>query len=258
MTSSRLSFIEPLLRDYDAMALAAFGKVAGEVKADGTTVTALDRNASAMVMERLRKATPAFGIVSEEEAEPHQMDAPDKWVIDPLDGTASFARGYPIWGLGVGLLRGSEPVEGYLRFSALGETLTYDGEHMLWNGQPFARRQEPVTADTHNALIGSSLHNEIPYERISGYKLRNYGSNLYHLVSLALGRADVLISPRCYLWDYAAALPFTRAVGMIEVYLDGRPFDLGALLRPGAKFRTDGPVVIGPPREVENLLSKLK
>jgi len=175
-----------------------------------------------------------------------------------LDGTASFARGYPIWGLGIGLLHGAEPVEGYLHFPALGETLVCDGERMLWNGKPFVRHEANVGPDTHNALIGSSLHNEVPYGKITGYKLRNYGSNLYHLVSLALGRADVLLSPRCYLWDYAAALPFTRAMGMIEVYLDGRPLDLGALLQPGARFRTEGPVIIGSPAEVENLMKKLK
>jgi fructose-1,6-bisphosphatase/inositol monophosphatase family enzyme len=257
LTTSHWPVIEGLFRTYDEIALAAFGKAAGEVKADGTTVTALDRQASKLVVERLREATPAFGILSEEEAEPHQMDAPWKWVIDPLDGTASFARGYPIWGLGIGLLHGTEPVQGYLRFSALRETLLCDGERMLWNGQPLVRREGPMVADSHNALIGSSLHGEIPYEKLSGFKLRNYGSNLYHLASLALGRADAVLSPRCYLWDFAAALPFTRAVGMIEVYLDGRPFDLGALLRPGAHFRTERPVLIGPPREVETLLKQL-
>ncbi len=257
MTSSHWPVIDGLFRAFDEMSLAAFGKVAGETKADGTTVTALDREASALVVERLRRATPTFGIVSEEEAEPHQMEAPWKWVVDPLDGTASFARGYPIWGLGIGLLHGTEPVQGYLRFSALQEALVCDGDRMLWNGRPFVRHEGPNSPDSHNALIGSSLHGEIPYEKLSGYKLRNYGSNLYHLASLALGRADAVLSPRCYLWDFAAALPFTRAVGMIERYLDGRPFDIAALLRPGARFRSEGPLLIGPEREVETLLKQL-
>lgn len=257
MSTSHWPLIEALFREYDAMALAAFGKVVGEAKADGTTVTVLDRQASALIVERLRQATPHYGIVSEEEAEPHQLEAHETWVIDPLDGTASFARSYPIWGLGIGLLRGGQPVEGYLRFPALGETLCCDGQRMLWNGRTLPRHEGPVVPDTHNALVGSNLHGEVPYHKLTGYKLRNYGSNLYHLASLALGRADVQISPRCYLWDFAAALPFTRAAGMVERYLDGSPFDLAALLRPGAHFRTEGPLIVGPPREVENVLRML-
>lgn len=257
VTSSHWPLIEELFREYDVMALAAFGKVVGEAKADGTTVTALDRQASALVVERLRRLTPSYGIVSEEETEPHQLEADAIWVIDPLDGTASFARSYPIWGLGIGLVREGQPVEGYLRFPALGETLCCDGERLLWNGKPLPKHEGSVVADTHNALVGSNLHGDVPYHKLTGYKLRNYGSNLYHLASLALGRADVQISPRCYLWDFAAALPFTRAAGMIECYLDGHPFDLSALLLPGAHFRTDGPLVVGPPAEVENVLRML-
>jgi fructose-1,6-bisphosphatase/inositol monophosphatase family enzyme len=250
--------IAGLFSAYDELALAAFGRTAAEGKHDGTTVTALDRAASRLCLERLRRETPAYGVISEEEDTPHQLDAEWIWVVDPVDGTASFARGYPAWGLGIGLLRGAEPVAGYLRFPALRETLTCADGRITWNGESYTPRRQASLADTRNALIGATLHGEVPYGKLTGLKLRNYGSNLYHMACLALGRADVMLSPRCYLWDYAAGLPFTRAAGMIEVYADGSPFSVTDLLRPGAGFRSAAPLVIGPPEEVERLLAQLR
>ena len=34
----------------------------------------------------------------------------DVWVIDPIDGTANFARGLPLWAVSIGLLRKRQPV----------------------------------------------------------------------------------------------------------------------------------------------------
>lgn len=254
MTAARAAALAALFSAYDEAARRAFGRVTAEAKGDGSAVTAFDRQASRMVLEALQRLTPGHGIVSEEEAEPYLPGAEWQWVVDPLDGTASFARGYPMWGLGIGLLRGGVPQEGYLRFPALDETLVAADGRMLHNARPFPPAPGPALPDTRNALVGSSFNNEISYDRLRGYKLRNMGSNLYHLACLALGRAEVVLSASCYLWDLAAALPFTRARGMVEVYLDGRPFSLAKLLQPGAGFRTEGALAIGPPAEVEAVL----
>lgn len=257
MATSRALVIRDLFRQYDALALGTFGTVPVEEKADGTAVTRLDREASQLVLRTLKQHTPGYGIISEEEAQSHLPDAEWQWVVDPVDGTASFARGYASWGLGIGLMHKAEPVEGYLRFPVLNESFCFaDGEGTL-NGAPLPRTAVTPLPDTHNVLTTSGLHAELPYDRLAGFKLRNFGSNLYHLACLAAGRAEAMICPRAYLWDVAGGLPFTRALGMVEICVDGTPFSLGRLLKAEG-FRIEQPVLIGRPAEVEALLKALR
>jgi len=257
VTAAHLPLIRELFRHYDETALRYFGTLAAEAKADGTAVTRLDREISARVVQALKRHTPAYGVISEEEAQSYLPEAAWQWVIDPLDGTAAFARGYPAWGLGIGLMHGSDTVEGYLRFPVLNETFCFvDGVGTL-NGKPLSLETPVSFPDTHNVLTTSSLHDEIPYDRLAGIKLRAFGSNLYHLACLAAGRADAMICPPAYLWDVAAGLPFTRALGMVEVELDGTPFVLERVLRHPL-YRIERPLFIGRPAEVERLLACLR
>jgi len=253
VSSAHLPTILELFRQYDALALGYFGTLAAEAKADGTAVTRLDREASRLVLHALRRATPTHGIICEEEARSVLPGAEWQWVVDPVDGTAAFARGYSAWGLGIGLMHGAEPLEGYMRFPVLNETFCYvDGRGTL-GGKPLPGVPAPLP-DTHNVLLTSTLHAELPFDRLRAFKLRSLGSNLYHLACLAAGRADAVICPRACLWDVAAALPFTRALGMVELELDGTAFDLGAVLRH-PEYRIARPFIVGRPAEVEGLLA---
>lgn len=257
MTSTHVPLIRELFRHYDEAALRYFGALTAEPKADGTAVTRLDREISGHIVQAFKGHTPAYGVISEEEAQPYLPQAAWQWVVDPLDGTAAFARGYPAWGLGIGLMHGGETVEGYLRFPVLDETFCFvDGVGTL-NGKPLSQVAPVSFPDTHNVLTTSTLHAKIPYDRLAEVKLRSYGSNLYHLACLAAGRADAIICPSAGLWDVAAGLPFTRALGMVEVELDGTPFVLERVLRH-PQYRIERPLFIGRPAEVERLVACLR
>jgi len=247
-----------LFRRYDAASLGAFRRIQAETKADGTTVTAVDRDTSRLVVEALQAHTPDFGVISEEEAQAFLPQARWKWVVDPLDGTASFARGYPVWGLGIGLLEGDQARQGYLRFPALDETYTFDGVQFAFNGRPVAPLREPDVQDTHNYLIDSSLHRWLQsFAPLRHVKLRVFGSALYHLVSLAMGRAEAMICGRIHLWDLAAALPMTRAQGFTERYVDGSAFDLGEVVRAEG-YRVRMPLVFSTPERIDDILARLQ
>ena len=109
---SHLDSIADLLDGFDARAMAAFRQVSTHIKADGTPVTRVDQETTEAVQTALRKRFPNYGILSEENPEDYLPDAEWQWVLDPLDGTAMFARGFPVWGIGLGLMRGQTPVEG--------------------------------------------------------------------------------------------------------------------------------------------------
>jgi histidinol-phosphatase len=250
--------IAELFRQYDTLALGAFRGIRAEAKADGTAVTAVDREASRFVSSALQRRTPEYGVISEEEARPYRPEARWQWVIDPLDGTASFARGYPVWGLGIGLLEDDQPRQGFLRFPVVDESYVCDGRGLRFNGAPVAPLEPDTLRDTRNLLLDSSLHKRLQsFAPLRDYKLRVFGSNLYHMASLAMGRAEAMLCGRVYLWDLAGALPMTRARGFTERYVDGSAFDLGEVLR-SEKRRIRLPLVMGPPERIDALLALLQ
>jgi len=251
------AWLQSLFDRFDAMAREAVQHPDPQEKADGTVVTRLDREVSAMVRDAVGRRYPESGLISEEEPEHYRADADWQWVLDPLDGTAAFARGFPVWGMGLGVMHRGEPRGGFLRFPVVNETFTCMDGTVTVNGEPWHPAPVNRVPDTENVLIGSGLQGVLPMDALRGIKLRNYGSSLYHLVCLGIGRAEAVINARCYLWDLVQALPFTRARGCVEVYCDGRPLSVKSILdATDDHFRVPEPFVVGEPHIVEQVLQR--
>ena len=75
---------------------------------------------------------------------------------------------------------------------------------------------------------------------------------------LAIGRCDAIITGPCFLWDLAPALPFTRARGCVERYLDGSTLEVSELLSPPYAFPKQQPMIVGPADVVDRLLAALR
>jgi fructose-1,6-bisphosphatase/inositol monophosphatase family enzyme len=256
MHVKHLPFVTELFREYAAITMPLHGAVTADDKADGSAVTQADREASAHVLKRLNAYTPAYGVISEEERTSYLPDARWQWAVDPLDGTASFARGLPVWGLGMGLLDGAQPVAGYLHFPLVGQTFTFENGEARLYGAPIPAPPAHLAPDTRNVMI-TAIHEYVDVRRI-GYRIHNLGSVCYHLMMLAAGRCEAIITGPCYLWDLAPALPFTRARSHVERYLDGSPFRVEPLLRPDYGFPVRQPMLIGPEDVVDRLIAALR
>ncbi|WP_345750797.1 inositol monophosphatase family protein [Microbacterium rhizophilus] len=87
----------------DAQTLPRFDAADLDVsrKADRTHVTDADLAAERAVRALLAQHRPDDGVLGEE----YGSDAPTsrRWIIDPIDGTANFLRGVPVWGTMIGL-----------------------------------------------------------------------------------------------------------------------------------------------------------
>jgi len=103
----------------------------------------------------------------------------------------------------------------------------------------------------------TSIHAYVDVRRLRDYRFHNLGSNLYHLAMLGCGHCEAIITGPCYLWDLAPALPFTRAAGCVERYLDGSKLRLAELLMPPYGFPTAQPMVVGSPATVDAILAAL-
>ena len=75
-------------------------------KAQFDLVTDADHAAEALIVKRLRKATPGARLLLEEGgAQPGEgkRDADLEWIVDPLDGTANYASGVPHFAVSIGV-----------------------------------------------------------------------------------------------------------------------------------------------------------
>ena len=92
-----------------AEAHARPGTLTAEIKSPGDYVTEVDRAAERAAIRVLREGAPDIAILAEESG---GIRHERMWVIDPLDGTTNFVRGFPVVGVSVALMEEGRPVVG--------------------------------------------------------------------------------------------------------------------------------------------------
>lgn len=85
-------------------------------KADGSPVTLADRNAEAIILERLAAAFPDIPVLAEEEAAAGRIPELGKrfFCVDPLDGTRGFVQRNGEFTVNIGLIEDGAPVAGVI------------------------------------------------------------------------------------------------------------------------------------------------
>jgi myo-inositol-1(or 4)-monophosphatase len=96
---------------------AGSGPLATEVKSPGDYVTEVDRAAEQAAIQVLRAGAPDISILAEEAG---GVRAERMWVVDPIDGTTNFLRGFPVVGVSVALVEAGRPVVGAVNAPLLG------------------------------------------------------------------------------------------------------------------------------------------
>ena len=93
-----------------------------DIKSDGTEVTDADRAAENYLRSEIAQAFPNDTIIGEV-AENYVGDSSRRWSIDPIDGTASFVRGVPLYSSLLAMFDEHGPAIGPIHLPALGESL---------------------------------------------------------------------------------------------------------------------------------------
>src|SRR3546814_17927947 len=72
----------------------------------------VDGLAEEAIIKELRRANPDYAILAEEGGAQKGNRGPSRhtWVIDPLDGTSNYLRGFPHWCVPIALCEGPEPI----------------------------------------------------------------------------------------------------------------------------------------------------
>ncbi|CAI5534503.1 unnamed protein product [Closterium sp. Naga37s-1] len=225
-----------------------------ELKADESPVTAADRAAEAAITALIRAEYPAHGILGEEQGLQGPVRAGDAgegaaggegeggwesecewvWVIDPIDGTASFITGKPLFGTLVALLHRGRPVLGVLEQPVLRERwVGVAGRPTTFNGVPVATRR---CADLRDAYVYTTSPDLFPgasgeaFRAVkSGARKANYGCDCYAFGLLSSGFVDVALEFGVKPWDYLALVPIVAGAGGRMTDWRGRELRLASL-----------------------------
>jgi len=190
-----------------------------DFKPDDTPVTAADRAAEEFIRGEIGKQYPGHGILGEEFGKTESDGQPFRWIIDPIDGTKSFMRGVPLYGVLVGL-----EIEGVVRvgaayYPALDEMLcAADGLGCWWNGR--RARVSEVARLEQAYLCYTNLRGIAKYGRgkawneLSARAFASRGwSDAYGYLVVATGRAEAMFDPVMHIWDCGPFPPIFREAG---------------------------------------------
>ena len=228
------------LDDIGGWLLTLDGDVEVESKADGTVVTARDREVEERLAERLSRAFPDHGILSEE----RRTTAPDTdwtWVIDPIDGTSNYTCNLPYWCISVALAQGGDPVLGCVDAPILARRYTAVRGEGAWlvdrSGAPdrHDRRARPRPLQVHTPVDWRDRGNRhLPvmlttatarHARSAGLALnpRVMGSTALDMAVVAEGAAVVSVAMIPKVWDVAAGALLVEEAGGHTVTLRSDP-----------------------------------
>jgi histidinol phosphatase-like enzyme (inositol monophosphatase family) len=204
------------------------GVVDSEAKGDGSPVTIADREAERLIRDRVGSRFPDHGVLGEEYP-PTNEGARVRWILDPIDGTRSFMRGVPLYGVLIGVEVEGEPVVGVAHFPALGEMVSAgSGLGCYLNGNPCAVSQVDslakslvTTTDVERIL---SRHEGAGWRRLQqeAYFSRTWGDCYGHIL-VATGRSEVHVDPVLSPWDAGPLLTILEEAGGRFTTLEGEP-----------------------------------
>jgi len=202
-----------------------------ETKSDRTPVTVADREAELAIRAVIRKAFPDHGIYGEEFGR-SDRDSEYMWLVDPIDGTKSFVRGYGMFSTQIALMFRDEVIVGVSNAPVMGE--------MAWatrNGGAWLD-DEPIRVSTISSVAEASIStgNLGTLARSGRWQAlgdviaqanrgRGYG-DYYHYHRLAAGQLDAVIESDVNILDIAALSLIVQEAGGTFTDLAGQAVDL--------------------------------
>jgi inositol-phosphate phosphatase/L-galactose 1-phosphate phosphatase/histidinol-phosphatase len=205
-------------------------RVAVDEKSDGTPVTVADREVETSMRRAIEAAYPAHGIVGEEYGSTGR-DAEYVWVVDPIDGTAAFITGIPLFGTLIALLHRGGPVLGVIDHPALGyRWLGARGRPTTFNGAPAAARP---CADLASAALGATTPQMFTgadwdafdrLRRTAG--MTRWGTDCFAYGQVASGLIDLVVEAGLKTEDYMALVAVVEGAGGVITDWRGRPLHL--------------------------------
>lgn len=205
-------------------------------KDDATLVTDADQATEEAIRRTLQRSRPRDAIVGEEMGVAGWGSR--RWVIDPIDATANYVRGVPVWATLIGLMEGQDVVAGVVSAPALGRrwwaargTGTWTGKSLTSATRCQVSRVERLgdASLSYSSLEGwekQGLLDQFLDLLRSCWRTRAYG-DFWSYMLLADGAVDLVAEPELELHDMAAPVVIVEEAGGRFTNLAGSPGPLG-------------------------------
>lgn len=184
-------------------------------------VSEVDHNVEVLIRARLADRFPTHGIVGEELDDFPSGEDGIVWAIDPIDGTANFVNGYPLFAGSIGVVQHGVPVVGAV-WSSTSHALR-PGVYHARRGGPLQFDGEPLALATNAAvrrrLAGSP--NAPAHSAEAQWDFRKSGSAAIECCFVACGLLQVSRFERPNIWDVAGGIPLMQAAGRSVLVPDG-------------------------------------
>jgi myo-inositol-1(or 4)-monophosphatase len=216
----RFDTMTKLAEDAGALAMQYFSKresLGISMKGAQDWLTVADGAVEAHLRQRLASLFPDDTIVGEEGGGQAGRNA---WIIDPIDGTANFARGDRNWCISIGFMVDGVPEIGVIHAPALAETyLARRGHGATLNGE---RIQAAKTTGLERSALEMGWSARTPLADYitmvtagfqAGAAVKRVGSGAMGMVHVACARTDAFAELHINAWDVAAGIVIATEAG---------------------------------------------
>lgn len=207
-----------------------------EIKSDNTPVTLADKEINELVIQEVKRRFPDHGVLGEEDS--FGLDRSDLWIVDPLDGTADFAKGIPLFAFSLALVSDGQLKVGVV-YNPMNERLLWasQGGGAFENGQKLDVSDKEVTEKLRiSSWVVGGIENSIFSDQSVGGALADAyarAGNIevtdppiaYALAIIGAGSLDAAVSSIKTPWDVVAGNLIAIESGCKATDLLGEPVE---------------------------------
>jgi myo-inositol-1(or 4)-monophosphatase len=236
----RLLAAQAVAREAGAKARLRFLDRSFEVAFKGPQdyLTEVDGETEAFIAERLIQVFPMDGFIGEASSARPAGEGGAVWVVDPIDGTANFARGVPHFCVSIACVAGARVEVGVIYNPMLDELFAARRGGGAWlNGAPMSPSRASSLADCSvevgwNSRAGYAQYVDLLRRVAStGASPSRTGSGALAIAYVAAGRLDGFVEHHINAWDcLAGILLVSESGGYVSDFLKGDGLANGAPL----------------------------
>lgn len=192
-------------------------------------VTNIDREVESLLIEMIRKAYPDHGFLAEESGIQEGKDKESLWIIDPIDGTRNFMRGFPHFCISMACVKNNK-----LQHAVIVDPVRRD-EFTATRGEGAQLNGKKIRCDNNasleNSVVSFSFSGDryddalalqkALKDRVAG--LRFTGSAALDLAYTACGRLNAGWMSGIQQWDVAAGILLLQESGGLISDHQGNP-----------------------------------
>ncbi|MBT4123872.1 MAG: inositol monophosphatase [Candidatus Pacebacteria bacterium] len=192
-------------------------------RVESNPVTEVDGAVEDFLKDQLSEAFPEVGFVGEE----RDNNTKDEynWVVDPIDGTKNFSLKVPVFCTSIALWKNNKPVYGMMSFPMQNLRVhVIDGKGIFVNEKKHLAENKESVQKTPLILFNMVGNHKLKAEMFvkileDMFSPRYFGSAVYHLMMVGLGKADVVALWNLAPWDLGVAKLLMQEAGLEYRYV---------------------------------------